>query len=130
MSYLHDTKVEHCKDALLYVVIPRYAVAIPVTATIQDTLASFLVSRGDYSLSADLSDYPQVSAKLLAIHFSDYEILPVLRTVEMVRPPASLTETERKRRTSRIREQGKREAREKRAADIASRTIHGLSLSL
>ena len=129
MSYLHDTKVEHCTDALLYIVIPRYEVAIPVTATIQDTLASFLVSRGDYSLPADLSNYPQISAKVLAIHFGEYEILPVLRTVETVRAPASLTETERKRRTIRIKEQAKREAREKRAADIARRTIHGLSIS-
>lgn len=118
-----DLTVEKTTDAGQYLIIPRYAVAIPAGITAGDQLAAFLVSQGDYQLPETVESYPTVTREMLALHFPNYEILPKLAMVERVRPVRSLTYTEREKRKTRLKEQAKRELAERRAADLKRRRV-------
>jgi hypothetical protein len=87
--HIHTNKLvlaETTTNHDVYYIIPKHRVAIPAGANAQDTLNTVLGRLADYSLSDNIVDYPAVNHHHLVLHFGDYEIIPLLKSVLVTRP--------------------------------------------
>lgn len=98
------TKQEYSGASALYVILPQHKVAIPYckeTKTLS-ILIEQLVDHGDMKSSQMMADYPIVTHNQLEMWYIDYEIVAVLRNIEVYKPAKALSGWEIRRRQDKV----------------------------
>ena len=98
-------KVEYTGEASTYVLLPQHKLLIPMSSNIAEQIIKELVARGDVRSTVSVSDYPTVTSVQARLWYEDYEIVEVLKVVEVFKPREAMSgyELQRKADQKRVR---------------------------